>query len=208
MDEEEVSSSVAKYRGYVILCSVISLIIGGVTGYFTPRPQKPSAPVVISTISPTSLPAPTPTPSPIRIYVSGAVQQAAVYELPPESIVQDALNAAGGATSDADIESINLALELQDQQQIHVPRQGEASPPPSVSGGTSESGATQEMININTATAGELGKLPRVGPVTAQHIIDHRATNGSFKTIDDIQDVSGIGPATFEGFQEMITVGP
>ena len=197
-----------RYRGYIIICSVVSLIIGGVIGYFTPRHQ-PSTPIVVSTPPPTSTPLPTPAPLPIRVHVSGAVRQPAVYELPPGSIVQDALDAAGGPAPDADLDHINLALGLQDQQQVYVPCQGETNPPPSVSGGALGSGGSAgAMVNINTATTVELETLPRIGPVTAQHIVDYREANGSFESIEDIQDVPGIGPATFEGLRDMITVGP
>jgi competence protein ComEA len=139
------------------------------------------------------------------VYVSGAVRSPAVCELPPGSIVQDAIDVAGGPASDADLACINLALELQDQQHVHVPREGEANPPPAISGGASHS--EEVLVNINTATTGELETLPGVGEVTAQRIIEHRRANGPFETIEDIQNVSGIGPKTFEGMRDMITVG-
>lgn len=197
----------ARQRVYVILGTALGLIVGGVIGYFTPRPQKASKPIVISTPFPTSTRVPTPTPSPIRVYVSGAVNDPAVYELELGSIVQDAIDAAGGPVSDADLEGINLALELKDQQQVHVPREGEASPPPVVSGGASEEEAKGAAVNINTATAVELEKLPGVGPVTAEKIVEYREENGPFESIEEIQDVPGIGEKTFEGMEGMIIVG-
>lgn len=198
----------ARYRGYVIIFSVLSLIVGGVVGYFIPHPQS-SAPIIVSTPSPTLTPPPSPTLAPIRIHVSGAVRQPAVYELPPGSIVQDAVDAAGGPAPDADLDHINLALELQDQQQVYVPCQGETKPPPPVSGGeTGSGGSAGALVNINTATTVELETLPRIGPVTAQRIVDYREANGSFESIEDIEDVPGIGPATFEGLKDLITVGP
>ena len=199
---------IARYRGYIILCSVLSLIVGGAIGYFTPRPQA-SAPIVVSTPLPTPTSLPTPTPAPIRVHVSGAVRQPAVYELPSGSIVQDAVEAAGGPAPDADLNRINLALELRDQQQVYVPCQGEANPPPSVSGGEPGGGETAApLVNINTATAAELETLPRIGPAMAQRIVEYREANGPFGTIEDIQIVTGVGPATFEGLKDLITVGP
>jgi len=196
------------HRGHIILFSVLSLVVGGVVAYFIPHPQ-PSAPIVVLTPPPTSTPSPTPTPAPIRVYVSGAVRQPAVYHLSPGSIVQDALDAAGGPAVDADLDRINLALELQDQQQVYVPRLGEANPLPLVSGGEGDDGgAVGALININTAAAAELETLPRIGPTMAQRIVEYRQTNGPFETIEDIQNVSGIGPATFEELRELITVGP
>ena len=133
------------------------------------------------------------------------MQRSGIYELPPGSIVEDAIEAAGGSTADADLGRINLALELQDHQQVYVPRQGEVNPPPSVSGGSGQSGG---LIDINTASAAELEALPGIGPSTAQKIIAYREANGPFAAIEDIQNVPGIGPATFEGLKDRITVGP
>jgi len=187
---------------------VISLIVGGVIGYFTPRPQ-PSTPIVVSTPLPTPTPLSTPTPAPIRVHVSGAVRQPAVYELPPGSIIQDAVDAAGGPAPEADLDRINLAVELRDQQQVYVPRQGETDSPPPVSGGEPESeGSAGGLVNINTAAASELETLPRVGPAMAQRIVEYREANGPFGAIEDIQNVQGIGPATFEGLKDLISVGP
>lgn len=199
---------ITQRRGSIILWSVLILIVGGVIGYVTARPQE-DTPVIVSTPLPTPTLPPTPTPSPIRVYVSGAVRQPDVYELPPGSIVQHAVNAAGGPTSDADLDHINLALELRDQQQVYVPRQGETNPPLPVSGGESGGGGQEgTLVNINTALAAELETLPRIGPTLAQRIVDYREANGPFETTEEIQNVPGIGPATFEGLMDMITVGP
>ncbi len=207
MSEAAVQETARFRRGHVILGTVFGLIVGGLGGYFSPH-QQPSAPIVVSTPAPTPTSTPTPTQAPIRVHVSGAVQQPAVYELAPCSIVQDAVNAAGGPGSDADLDCINLALELQDQQQVYVPHRGEQSPPPPVSGGASEGdGMAGSLVNINAATEAELETLPRVGPATAQRIIAYREANGPFEIVDDIQDVPGIGPATFEGLKDLITVG-
>ena len=197
---------IRRHKGYIIFCSALSLVVGGVVGYFTPHHQ-PSAPIVVSLPPPTSTPFPTPTPAPIRVYVSGAVRQPAVYELPPGSIVQDAVDMAGGPASEADLDRINLALELFDQQQVYVPFQGEVDSPPVVSGG--EPGSTAPaggLINVNTATVAELEALPRIGPTMAQRIVTYREANGPFAAIEDVQNVPGIGPATFEELEGLITV--
>jgi competence protein ComEA len=173
--------------------------------YFSMTDRQRAVPIVVSTPLPTSSPLPSPTPGPIRVYVSGAVQSPTVCELPCGSIVQDAIDAAGGPAPGADLTCINLALELQDQQHVHVPQVGEANPPPVISGGASRSKGV--LVNINTATASELETLPGVGEVTARRIVEYREANGPFVTIEEIQEVSGIGPKTFEGLREVITVG-
>ena len=195
-----------RYRGYIALCAVFFLFVGGVIGYLSPHP-RPSSPIVVSTPLPTPTSLPTPTPAPMRVYVSGAVRRPDVYELPPGSIVEDVIEAAGGAASDADLDCINLALEVQDQQQVYVPRRGEASPPAAgASGGSGGGGAAGAKVNINTATAAELETLPNIGPTMAQRIVDYRQANGPFETVEDIQNVPGIGAAKFAALKDMITV--
>jgi competence protein ComEA len=113
--------------------------------------------------------------------------------------------------AEADLEKINLAQEVRDQQQIHVPRKGEAAPQPPASGpgsAVTPGSPVAKKININTATLADLDTLPKIGPITAQHIIDYRTKNGPFKKIEDLKNVSGIGDATFEGLKDLITVEP
>lgn len=155
---------------------------------------------------PTSAPTVVPTLAPVRVYVSGAVNSPGVYSLPPHSLVDDALRAAGGATAEADLDHINLALEARDQQQIHVPRKGESTQPAPLAPGATTPGP--KRVNINTASLAELDTLPKIGPATAQHILDYRAKNGPFKQIEDLKNVSGIGDATFEAIKDWITVEP
>jgi competence protein ComEA len=144
------------------------------------------------------------------VYVTGAVAHPDVYLLSAGSIVRDALVAAGGATADADLNRINLAQQVYDQQQIYVPRFGEENPPlPSPPASlTNTSGNVQATgkVNINTATAEELDTLPGIGPAIAQRIIEYRLTNGPFQSIEEIKNVSGIGDKLFEKLKDLITV--
>ncbi|MFQ5617277.1 MAG: helix-hairpin-helix domain-containing protein [Anaerolineales bacterium] len=161
---------------------------------------------------------PPPTPAPVVVHVTGAVAEPGVYELPVDSRVQDALDAAGGALPEADTSGLNLAARLADGSQIRVgtlpSTTQDASPsaiitPTSIPDssappGTPDAGA---IVNINTATQRELETLPGIGPVTAQKIIAYRKENGDFETIENIVNVSGIGPATFDKIKDRITVG-
>jgi competence protein ComEA len=188
----------------VIFLSIVGIIAFVVIYVILKRPEPSSPPLVITLQPrPTDEPA-TPTPATINVYVSGAVKKPDVYPLPLNSIVKDAITAAGGATADADLDRINLATRLADQMQVYVPRQGEAAPP---SNGLAPD-ALAAKININTASAEELDKLPGIGPTTAKAIIDYRTKNGPFKTIDVIKDVPRIGDALFEKIKDQITVGP
>lgn len=153
----------------------------------------------LPTITPT---APTSTPGPIQVSVDGAVSNPGVFTLPPHSLVDDAVRAAGGPTAEADLERINLAAPLRDGDHVHVPRFGEVLPTPTPYGLNSDG-----RIDINLADAALLETLPGIGPVIAQRIIAHRAMNGPFEMIEHIQEVRGIGPATFDGIKDLITAG-
>jgi comEA protein len=64
-----------------------------------------------------------------------------------------------------------------------------------------------QKVNINTASVGELQKLPRIGPAVAQRIVDFRKENGNFKRVEDLMKVRGIGEKVFNQLKDLITVG-
>lgn len=138
------------------------------------------------------------------VHVAGAVNTPGLYRLKADARVSDAIAAAGGAASDADLDRINLAAPAADGSQIYVVRQGEAGPPPSASGGGAAKGET--VIDLNRATAEELDELPGIGPSTAQAIVDHRAEHGPFRSVDDLLEVRGIGPAKLEAIRKRVKV--
>jgi competence protein ComEA len=152
---------------------------------------------------------PPPTEQPIVVQIAGAVPRPGVYALAQGSRVQDAISAAGGFLAEADKSGINLARALDDGEQLEVPYAEGASP---VLGtplpASTESASSAELININTASLAELDSLPGIGPTTAQKIIDYREQNGPFLAKEDIINVSGIGPGTFERIKDLITVEP
>ncbi|MDX1616591.1 MAG: ComEA family DNA-binding protein [Candidatus Promineifilaceae bacterium] len=151
-------------------------------------------------------PMPTATAGPIRVYVSGAVVEPAVYTLPAGSIVDDLVRAAGGMLPEADPILVNLAQPLVDGSHIHVSEMGESQPLPARD--SASSGAlVNGLININLADQAALEELPGIGPAIAGRIIAHRQSNGPFGTIAEIEEVSGIGPVTFEKIRDLITVG-
>ena len=157
------------------------------------------------------LPPPTPVPvesqpvARIQVYVSGEVVRPGVYRLDPEHRVADALNAAGGPTSDADLDRINLALRLNDEDQVHVPAVGST-----VAGQARETGAPNSTdpgkLNLNTATVNELETLPGIGSVRAEAIVEHRNSHGPFERIDDLVEVSGIGDGILGSIRHLIEV--
>lgn len=150
---------------------------------------------------------PSPTPSPLTVYVSGAVAAPGLYTLPPGSRVSDAVTAAGGALEGANITQLNLAQRLIDGQMIQVD-QVEYVSPEEFPEKSEVSESADLPIDLNSATQDQLEQLPGIGPAKANDIIAYRQKVGGFDTIEQIMEVSGIGPATFEKIKDYITVSP
>lgn len=189
----------ARYR-WLLLLGIVVLVLVALMLFQVFRPA--AQPMRLSTAIPLSAPLSTPTPYTLRVYVSGAVRNPDVYTLFQDSIVKDAMEAAGGPTEDADLERINLAMPVSDGQQIHVPRKGEDNPPVQP---PSSQPAVGAKVNINTAGTDLLESLPGIGPALAKRIVDHRQSQGPFERIEDVIEVSGIGEATFEAIRDLIT---
>jgi competence protein ComEA len=156
-----------------------------------------------------------------RVYVVGQVRRPGVVSLGSDARVQDAIEAAGGATGRADLARINLARKVVDGERILVPKPGQKlEDDPAVGGGSAgvaggdsggvtsgaAGGAPGTPIDLNTATVTELDALPGVGPVLAGRIVEWRQSNGRFTTVDDLNEVSGIGDATMEKLRPMVRV--
>jgi competence protein ComEA len=135
--------------------------------------------------------------------VAGAVHQPGVYEFAEGDRVIDAIERAGGQMPKADLSLLNLAAPLVDGTQILVPNAG---PPGTVAPGGATDGTAGGLMNINTASATELEELSGIGEVLAATIVEYRDQNGPFATVDDLMDVSGIGPATLEEIRDQVTV--
>jgi competence protein ComEA len=137
----------------------------------------------------------------IFVDVTGAVNTPGVYSLTASSRVIDAIKAAGGSASGADLSTINLARVLADGEQIYVDAattnsKGVRVATPKRSG----------PININRATVADFDSLDGIGPVIANRIVAYRKTHGPFITIEDLQNVSGIGAAKFSQIKSKIRV--
>jgi len=147
----------------------------------------------------------------VIVDVTGHVRRPGVYEFPSGARVIDAIDEAGGPRANAVLSALNLAAPLADGQQIVVPGPRDAAPgvpATSVPGAPAVPGASSSgaLINVNTADATALEALPGVGEVTAAAIVQHRTENGPFATVDQLEDVSGIGPATLEEIRPHVTV--
>lgn len=162
-----------------------------------PAAAAPSTGVVTST-------APSPTGPPIIVDVTGWVHEPGVYEFAQGERVIDAVERAGGARNGADLSVLNLAAPLTDGTQVVVPKQGAA--PAGTVPGDPGGGIASGLVNVNTASATELETLSGIGEVLAGAIVDYRTENGPFASVDDLESVSGIGPATLEEIRDQVTV--
>ena len=151
----------------------------------------------------TSAPLPTPAPPSIVVDVGGRVRRPGLVTLPLGSRVADALRAAGGALRQRDLLSVNLAAKVSDGELLLVGVPGAGTSATSAGSGSAGSAGP---VNLNTATAEELDALPGIGPVLAQHILDWRTAHGSFRSVDQLRDVSGIGDSTFADLAPLVTV--
>ena len=158
----------------------------------------------------------------IYIHVCGAVVNPGVYELPAESRVYEAVQAAGGFTEDADVDYVNQALALTDAVQLVIPtveeaeawrtQDGHADMQAAIRGGAVEVTESQEVsaddgkININTASESQLCDIPGIGAVRAAAIAAYRQEHGVFETIEDIMKVSGIKQGTYDKIKDSIKV--
>lgn len=151
----------------------------------------------------------------IYVDISGAVKQPGVYQLPEGSRLFDLLKQAGGLTEDAAIQTVNQAMIIQDQQKIIILTQDQAQSLDTENipnndhleeKSAEKSPKDAEKLNINQADLTQLQQLSGIGEKKAQAIIDYRNENGSFKTIEDLAKVTGIGEKTVEKLRDSITI--
>ncbi|CYU63977.1 ComEA family DNA-binding protein [Streptococcus suis] len=148
-------------------------------------------------------------PSQLVVDVKGAVEKPGLYTLEVGSRVNDAVEAAGGLTSQADPKSINLAQKLSDEAVVYVASKDENISV--VASTTTSSAMSQEekntsLVNLNTATEADLQTISGIGAKRATDIIAYREANGGFKSVDDLNNVSGIGDKTMESIRPYVTV--
>ena len=130
------------------------------------------------------------------MHVAGEVRDPGVYRLPQGSRVTDAIERAGGATSQALPDGLNLAAELADGQQVVLPSRSPTA------GSPVGSAATEGPISLGTATVEQLDTIEGIGPVTAEDILEFRDEHGGVGSIEQLDEISGIGPATMEALRE------
>jgi competence protein ComEA len=190
-------------RGAVALV-VVALLAALVAGAVALRARPQEVPVPVVEAGGVPLPGVSPTAGPeggeVVVSVAGKVRSPGLVRLPAGSRVDDAVRAAGGPVEGADTGLLNLARRLVDGEQVLV---GVDPPPGSAPAG---SGAGSALLDLNAASASDLDALPGIGPVLAQRIVDWRAENGRFASVDQLREVTGIGEAKFQDLQAKVTV--
>ncbi|MGW0854203.1 helix-hairpin-helix domain-containing protein [Streptomyces sp. NPDC002690] len=158
-----------------------------------PRPQSVTAPDTV-------------TADRIVVDVNGKVRRPGVQHLRAGARVADALDAAGGVLEGTDTTGLNRARILVDGEQVvvGVPVAPQSPGTAGATGPGGEGATPAGPLSLSTATAEQLETLPGVGPVLAQHILDHRAEHGGYSSVDELRDVTGIGDRRFADLQPLV----
>ncbi len=192
------------YRRPQRLLAVVCAVIGGLLIAFGPEARATfwsATQAAASTDSMWDEVMPTPTTALLVVYVSGAVAAPDVYRLPAGARVIDALQAAGGLTEVADISALNLAAPVRDGEQVRVARMGETIALP-------ETESASSLINLNRASAAELEELPGIGATLAARIVARRESQGPYRSVEELREVSGIGEKLFTQIAPLVTIEP
>ncbi|CAB4559702.1 MAG: ComEA family DNA-binding protein [Actinobacteria bacterium] len=227
MNQETLLDLWGKARYWIAFFGIRRLVSAVVTGVVAVTLVwlilRPSEPPIEASLPLATLPVvtTTSTPSYVTVHVAGAVKSPGVYRLAPLARVVDAVTAAGGPKSDADLERINLAQVLIDTEQVFIPVRTTRSVTPSIAPrhrptttiATPRSPTQQEtpqsnnaLIDLNSASSIELDALPGVGSATAKAIIDYRTSQRKFSRVEDLLNVAGIGPAKLAALRDLVTV--
>lgn len=212
-------------RHAAIIISLLSLLSGIAVAWFhsaptavhaiapggeagpVPAPEEEAVPPDGADTSPGAVDSPGQTEEQrtVVVYVSGQVASTGVLTLEAGARVVDAVEGAGGMTGEADTSALNLARVLVDGEHVYVPALGEAAPPDVLGGGPGTPATGGTLIQLNLATASDLESLPGIGPSTAAKIIAWREQNGAFTSVEELLEISGIGPAKFEAIKDLVS---
>ena len=210
---EEIIEKIKEYK-IIVICTGLGLLVGGFF-LLKPAPQTPvketSLQAEVAAVSKDSSTekeekAESVEQDLITVDVKGAVKSPGIYDLPVGSRVNDAVQKAGGLTEQADSKSLNLAQKVSDEALVYVPTKGEEAASQQTASGTASSTSKEKKVNLNKASLEELKQVKGLGGKRAQDIIDHRESNGKFKSVDELKKVSGIGAKTIEKLKDYVTV--
>ncbi|WP_049523395.1 helix-hairpin-helix domain-containing protein [Streptococcus pseudopneumoniae] len=211
---EAIIEKIKEYK-IIVICTGLGLLVGG---FFLLKPaphipvketnlQAEVAAVSKDSVSENEVKKEEPVEQDlITVDVKGAVKAPGIYDLPVGSRVNDAVQKAGGLTEQADSKSLNLAQKVSDEALVYVPTKGEEAASQQAGSGVASSTSKDKKVNLNKASLEELKQVKGLGGKRAQDIIDHRESNGKFKSVDELKKVSGIGAKTIEKLKDYVTV--
>lgn len=188
------ASGLTRLQAASLAALLLIVVAGGVTAYVRSRPRPIRISRAVDADEAASRRA-------VKVHVAGAVASPGLYDVPLGSRISDALAAAGGPSQDANLDELNLAAKVTDGQKILVP--GAPQPVDGVNANTPV--ASPQTVNVNTATVAELETLPGVGPALAARIIEYRRKNGPFSSLEELDEVEGIGPGKLEHLEDRVT---
>jgi competence protein ComEA len=141
----------------------------------------------------------------LYVHVAGAVRRPGLVRVPVGARVAEAVLRAGGPGRKADLTGVNLAAQVEDGQQVVVPVAG-AVPvaAPGETGATPPAGSAGVKPSLGSATAEQLDEIDGIGPTLAERIVEYRTENGGFGSLDELQDVDGIGEKRLESLREAL----
>jgi competence protein ComEA len=185
-------------RRRVLVGGIVVVLLLVVGGKVLLRPAQPAVPRPVRVAAPATRTAVAAT---LYVDVVGAVRRPGLYRLKDGARVADAVSRAGGPTPKAELELVNLAARISDGEQVVVPRRGAGGAVGGVAAGTATGSGP---VHLNSATLEQLDALPGIGPVTAQKILDYRREHGAFGSVDELDGVSGIGPARLADLRPLV----
>jgi len=196
----------------VVLVGVVAAVVAAVGVWREVPRAEPVAglPALVTTTAATAAPSTVAAAPELVVAVAGKVRRPGLVRVPAGSRVADALEAAGGVLPGVDLAGVNLARKVGDGEQVAVgvaPAPDAAGAPAAAgaaAAGAGAAGAAAAPLDLNTATVEQLDALPGVGPVTAQRIVDWRARNGRFATVDQLREVEGIGERRLGQLRELV----
>jgi competence protein ComEA len=202
----------SRKESWVLVAVIGAAILGALVLWTRGAPAQVAPPVQAPAegASAEALGATLPEGGVVLVHVAGAVRRPGLYELPAGARVADAIDSAGGPRRNADLDTVNLAQVLSDAMKVEIPTRGEAvSAPPSPGatpglavGGTTSAGA----VSLNSADLAALETIPGIGPVKAAAILQYRDEVGGFSSVEELLDVTGIGPATLESIRPYVAL--
>lgn len=197
------------YRNYLFMFLLNLAIVAGII--YLLRREEPREIIVTQLPTRSATQAAQKAITAISVTVNGAVNQPGTFKLNSDARLADALERAGGVKPEADLSKLDLTRLLKDGDKIVVPTRATSVPSPNALAPAtaiknSPPPTAAEKINLNTATLEQLDSLPGIGPALAQRILDYRAQHSSFKSVEELKEVKGIGDALFDEIKDQVTL--